>query len=463
MVTENAKALRLISLAGAGLLLCPDLANAAGAEHLDLPVWSIAPFVLLLLAIALLPLVASHWWHSNVHRALVAAGFALPVAAYLVYVQIATGQDTFHPLLHEMQNYFSFIVLLGSLYVVSGGIVVGGDMEGKPLTNTAFLGVGAVLANLIGTTGASVLLIRPVLRINKQRQFTHHLPIFFIFVVSNLGGLLTPLGDPPLFLGFLNGVPFFWTLSLWPQWLVVNGVVLTMFFIWDTIAYRRESATDRTPNGLRCEQLHLKGWINLPLLAGVIVGVFVQAATAGTGGDWMGALVMLFMAGLSFRLTPKSLRDANGFIWGPILEVAILFLGIFVTMVPALEILGAHGKEFGVTEPWQFFWLTGGLSGCLDNAPTYLTFATLASGSGDFVNLANNDVTGLSGRLVLQAISCGAVFMGALTYIGNGPNFMVKAIADEGGYRMPSFFGYLAYSCVILVPVFVVVTVVFFL
>jgi Na+/H+ antiporter NhaD/arsenite permease-like protein len=451
-----------VLLASAGIFLWPATARAADGGPLDLPIWSVAPFVLLLLTIAVLPLVASHWWHSNVHRALVAAGFALPVAIYLIFVQFATSQDTLQPLLHELKNYVAFIALLGSLYTVSGGIVVAGDLEGRPLTNTAFLAVGAVLANLIGTTGASVLLIRPVLRINKRRRFTHHLPIFFIFVVSNLGGLLTPLGDPPLFLGFLNGVPFFWTLSLWPQWLVVNGTVLAIFFTWDTLAFRRESASVLTLEVRPVKPLHLKGWLNLPLLGGVIVGVLLQAELPGPGGDWWGVLVMLVMAALSLWLTPRALRQMNGFTWGPILEVAILFLGIFVTMVPALEILSVRGKDFGVTEPWQFFWLTGGLSGFLDNAPTYLTFATLAASSGDFQQLARGEVIGLAGTLVLQAISCGAVFMGALTYIGNGPNFMVKAIAEEAGFQTPSFFGYLAYSCLILMPVFLGVTVVFF-
>jgi Na+/H+ antiporter NhaD/arsenite permease-like protein len=445
-----------------GVLLWSGVASAAEGAPLDLPVWSVAPFMLLLLTIALLPLVASHWWHSNTNRALVTAVFALPVAGYLIYLQLATGQDTLHPLLDEMTNYFAFIVLLGSLYTVSGGIVVAGDLEGKPLTNAAFLLGGAVLANFIGTTGASVLLIRPVLRINNRRRHTHHLPIFFIFIVSNLGGLLTPLGDPPLFLGFLSGVPFFWTLALWPHWIMVNGIVLAIFLVWDTLAYRREDSAVRTAEAQGAEPLHLKGWLNVALLAGIIAGVLLQAELPAPTGELAGAMVMLLMAGLSLWQTPKGFREANGFTWGPILEVAILFLGIFVTMVPALELLGAHGKEFGITEPWQFFWLTGGLSGCLDNAPTYLTFATLAAGSGDFALLAQGEVAGLSGRLVLQAISCGAVFMGAMTYIGNGPNFMVKAIADEAGFRTPSFFGYLGYSCVILLPVFVVVTVVFF-
>ncbi len=437
-------------------------AFSAEHGHVDLPVWSAGPFVLLLLSIAILPLIAPHWWHRNRNRAIVSAAFALPVAAYLAYAQWATGQDTLAPLGHELKNYVFFIVLLGSLYTVSGGIVITGDIQGRPLTNTAFLAFGVVLANLIGTTGASVLLIRPLLRINKERRNTRHLPIFFIFTVSNLGGLLTPLGDPPLFLGFLHGVPFFWTLSLWLEWLVANGIVLLIFFIWDGIAYRKESAQAILSDIREVEPLRVKGLFNAPLLACIMLGVLLQGIIAGTQGEAWGAALMVAAALASWVATPSALRSLNGFSWGPIVEVAILFAGIFITMVPALVLLEVHGKEFGVTQPWQFFWLTGGLSSFLDNAPTYLTFGTMAAGAGDFSLLVNDQVPGLPGPLVLQAISCGAVFMGAMTYIGNGPNFMVKAIADEAGYRTPSFFGYLAYSAVILLPAFGLLTFVFF-
>ncbi|HYV37851.1 MAG TPA: sodium:proton antiporter [Gemmataceae bacterium] len=424
---------------------------------LDLPVWTIAPFALLLVTIAVLPLAAPHWWHSNRNRLIVSLGFAVPVAVYLVGLQLATGMDTIHPLLHELRQYLSFILLLGSLYVVSGGIVVGGDLEGRPLTNAAFLCVGAVLANIIGTTGASVLLIRPLLRSNRQRSNTRHLPVFFIFIVSNLGGLLTPLGDPPLFLGFLNGVPFYWTLTLWREWLLVNGLVLAIFLVWDNIAFHRESAEAHARAMREYEPLSFKGSVNVPLLVGVMVGVLMQKLIPAPYGEWVGIFIMAIMAGLSLKLTPSELRAANGFTWGPILEVAILFLGIFVTMVPALQILEKHREEFGLTEPWQYFWLTGGLSACLDNAPTYMTFVTLAAGETEHIGKLVTTAPHL-----LEAISCGAVFMGALTYIGNGPNFMVKAIAEEAGFRTPSFFGYMAYSCVVLLPVFGVVTVVFF-
>jgi Na+/H+ antiporter NhaD/arsenite permease-like protein len=453
--------LRRRAIAGLlGVFLLPGVAAAAAGGPVDLPVWSVLPFVLLLLAIALLPLVAGRWWHHNRNRALVAGLFAGPVALYLVYLQLAQGQPTIPLLAHELENYVSFIILLGSLYTVSGGLMLHGDVEARPLTNTAFLAGGAVLTNLIGTTGASVLLIRPVLRLNRSRRHTAHLPVFFIFLVSNVGGLLTPLGDPPLFLGFLNGVPFAWTLALWPQWLLVNGILLMVFLAWDTIAQRRDprsSILDPRSSGLR-----LQGLINVLFLAGIMAGTVLQGVLPAPWGMWNGALLMVVMAGLSLVLTPAGLRQANGFTWGPILEVAILFAGIFVTVVPALELLAGHGSELGLARPWQYFWLTGLLSGFLDNAPTYLTFATLAAGSTDFGRLVDDQVPGLDGPLVLAAISCGAVFMGALTYIGNGPNFMVKAIAEEAGFPTPSFFGYLLYACLILVPVFVLVTLVFF-
>jgi Na+/H+ antiporter NhaD/arsenite permease-like protein len=438
------------------------LALVGPASLVALPPWTIAPFVLLLLAIALLPLVAARWWHHNRNRALVAAGFAVPVVVYLVHLRLATGQDTLRPLLDEILNYYCFITLLGALYTVSGGVVLEGDLPPTPLWNTAFLAGGAALANLVGTTGASVLLIRPVLRINQRRRHTAHLPVFFIFTVSNLGGLLTPLGDPPLFLGFLNGVPFVWTLGLWREWLVANGIVLAIFFVWDTLAYRREAAEDLIRAAADKKPLRLRGLLNLGFLAGIMGVVLVQAALPNLWGELVGGTAMVFLALLSVALTPGELRAANGFTWAPIGEVAILFAGIFVTMVPALELLSAHGREFGLSEPWQFFWLTGGLSSFLDNAPTYLTFATVAAGSGDFGGLVRNEVAGLDGPLVLRAISCGAVLMGALTYIGNGPNFMVKAIADAAGLRTPSFFGFLAYSYAVLLPVFVLITVIFF-
>jgi len=452
----------LISLSA--ILAVPAVALAAGGPVLNLSHWSVTPFVLLLLSIAILPLVASHFWHSNRNKGIVAAAFGIPTVLYLAYVQLATGQPTFEALAHEIEQYVDFIILLGSLYIVSGGIAFSGYLEGKPLTNTVLLALGSLAANLIGTTGASVLLIRPFLRINKQRQHIAHLPVFFIFTVSNLGGLLTPLGDPPLFLGFLNNVPFAWTLRLWPQWLVSNGIVLVVFYLWESLAFRKEEKRPKSTAKQIKEPLRIQGLLlNAPLLMGIIAAVMFQGLVLGEGGRFGGPALMLLMGFLSLALTPRSFRQANSFTWEPISEVAILFAGIFVTMVPALAILSLHGKELGLTQPWEFFWLTGILSAHLDNAPTYLTFATIAAGSDDFSLLVNNDpLLNLNGPLVLQAISCGAVMMGALTYIGNGPNFMVKAIAEEAGYKMPSFFGYLAYSYLILLPIFGLITLLFF-
>lgn len=424
------------------------------AAPLDLPVWSIAPFGLLLLAIAVLPLFAEDWWHKHFNKAIVTLQLALPTVVFLGYVQFVERQPAFAALAHEMAEYVSFILLLSALFVVSGGVVVAGDIPARPLINTAALGLGAVLANFIGTTGASVLLIRPLLRVNKARQHTRHIPMFFIFTVSNTGGLLTPLGDPPLFLGYLKEVPFFWTLALWREWLLVNGIVLGIFFVWDALAFRRE-APQALSRGNK-EPLRVRGLVNLPLLAGVIGAVLLQGDIAEPWDKIVGGLAMVLMGVLSLALTPKPLREANDFDWHPIAEVAILFFGIFVTMVPALAILTANRDAFPTREAWQYFWLTGTLSAFLDNAPTYVTFATVAAGSGEFAELASAQ------PLLLQAISCGAVFMGAMTYIGNGPNFMVKAIAEQAGYKMPSFFAYLGYSCAILAPVFVVVTFVFF-
>ena len=449
-----------------GLFFLPSMACAAtGHEPLDLPVWSVIPFAVLLLCIALMPLAAEHFWHNDRNKGIVVAIVAIPVIVYLAYLQIAEGQPSLSPLVHEIGKYASFIIMLGSLYTVAGGIVVRGDLKPTPFNNAAILLVGALLANVIGTTGSSVLMIRPFLRINAARTFNVHLPVFFIFLVSNIGGCLTPLGDPPLYMGYLHGVPFAWTLGLWPMYLVVLGLVLGTFVLWDAVAMRREPPRPLEP-AKRHDSIGLEGKINLLFLAGIMAAVLIEASwlpeTLHTVWKMFGAeMMMLVIAALSLYLTPRRLREANGFTWAPISEVAILFIGIFITMVPALQMLEKHGSELGLTQPWQFFWGTGLLSGVLDNAPTYLAFATTAAGSNDYSRLVENQVAGIDGPLVLKAISCGAVFMGALTYIGNGPNFMVKSIVEKAGYRPPSFFGYIFYACVILVPIFLFVTFIF--
>jgi len=434
-------------------------AAASGGPHLghQLPLWSVVPFGLMLLCIAVLPLVAGHFWESNRNKALLSLALGVPAALFIARLEPVV-------LLHTAHEYVAFIILLGALYVISGGIVVRGTLAGTPGLNAALLGIGAVLASFIGTTGASMLLIRPLLRANSVRVRKAHIVVFFIFMVSNAGGMLTPLGDPPLFLGFLRGVPFLWTFRLWPEWLFVNGILLALFYIIDSTIFRREDlATPGDLDEVAVEHqipLHIAGKRNFLLLAGVIA-VILASGTLGLppGTQETG---MLLLAGLSWFCTPIHLRNENAFSWGPIVEVAVIFAGIFATMIPALEILNARGAEFGLTQPWQFFWASGSLSSFLDNAPTYLTFTAAASGllGTDAASLAQllGSARGIS---LLTAVSLGSVFLGANTYIGNGPNFMVKSIAEEHGVKMPSFFGYMAWSCGILLPLFLVVTLVF--
>jgi len=352
-------------------------------------------------------------------------------------------------LVHAGVDYVSFLILLGSLFVISGGILVTGDIEATPRVNTVFLAIGAVLANFIGTTGASMLLIRPLLSTNQERKRVAHTVVFFIFVVSNVGGLLTPLGDPPLFLGYLRGVPFTWTLRLLPHWLLVNALLLVVYYFWDTREHARETAQAIARDEAEIQPIRVAGKRNLLLLLGVV------ASVAWLHAPWR-EIVMVALAAVSLWGTPKPVREANRFTFQAILEVAALFLGIFLTMLPALDILHARGASLGLTEPWHFFWAAGSLSSFLDNAPTYLTFLAVAQSLG-----RAPEVVGVPHDL-LAAISAGAVFMGANTYIGNGPNFMVRAIAEERGVKMPSFGGYMLYSGAVLIPCFVLVTLIFF-
>jgi Na+/H+ antiporter NhaD/arsenite permease-like protein len=408
----------------------------------DVPGVAVVPFVLLLLCIAIFPVIFPHFWEKNRNKALLCAALSLPVAGYL----LGTAPSA---LGHAVHDYVAFLLLLAALYVIAGGVVLTGDLRATPAVNCAFLGAGALLANVIGTTGASMLLIRTVLRTNRERRHTRHVPIFFIFLVSNCGGLLTPLGDPPLFLGFLRGVPFAWTLRLWPIFALVNGSLLLVFYLWDRRAYAREAPADLAADTREIEPLSLRGSVNFVWLGGVVVAAFLPT-------PWR-ELALAASGVASLLTTPAGVRRGNGFTLGPIVEVAILFAGIFVTMVPALELLGSLGESAGIDRPWQFFWLTGALSSFLDNAPTYLTFLSLAQGLP-----GPHDVAGVSNEL-LAAVSAGAVLMGATTYIGNGPNFMVKSIAEEQGVPMPTFFGYMGYSAILLLPLFGICTIVFFL
>jgi len=396
----------------------------------------------MLLAVAVGPLWLPQWWESNSRKLIVSIALGLPVfVLYLVRQPSA--------LLGVAEQYVSFIVLLAGLYAISSGIRLTGDLQATPLTNSAFLGVGAVLASLIGTTGASMLLIRPLLQTNRERRRVKHTVIFFIFVVSNVGGMLTPLGDPPLFLGYLQGVPFGWPLRLWPQWLFLTAALLVIYLVWDTRQYTHESLAALQRDRAQIRPLRLRGGGNAVSVALVVLAVAVLQA------PWR-EMAIVTVAAVSLWLTPRQIRHANGVTAYPIVEVAVLFFGIFLTMIPALDLLRLRGGELGVREPWEFFWASGTLSSFLDNAPTYLTFLTLAQGVG-----LPHEVVGVSHR-VLAAISVGSVAMGANSYIGNAPNFMVKSIAEEAKVSMPSFFGYMLYSGSVLVPLFVVVTLLFF-
>ena len=396
----------------------------------------------MLLAIALFPLWIPHWWESNRHKLAVSLLLGLPILA--LYAARRPGA-----LLSTAEDYVSFIVLLAGLFVISGGILLRGDLAATPRTNTAFLALGAVLASFVGTTGASMLLIRPILQTNRERTRVRHTIVFFIFLVSNIGGMLTPLGDPPLFLGYLQGVPFTWTFQLWTHWGLQVVALLALYFVWDRREYSREPIAALRRDRAQIEPLRVQGAPNILALGVVVVAVALLHA------PWREAAIVALGA-LSLWRTPPTIRRANGFTTYPIVEVAVLFAGIFLTMIPALELLRMRGGEFGVREPWHFFWAAGILSSFLDNAPTYLTFLALGQGLG----LAREVVD--VPHTILAAISVGAVSMGANSYIGNAPNFMVKSIAEQQGVKMPSFFGYMVYSGAVLVPLFVVVTVVFF-
>jgi Na+/H+ antiporter NhaD/arsenite permease-like protein len=433
-------------------------AASADALGLRLPAWSVVPFGLMLLAIAVLPVAAPRFWEHHRNKLLVSAVLGGPVALWIGLLEPGA-------VLHAAHEYAAFVVLLGALFVISGGIVVRGTLAGTPGENAVLLAIGAVLASVIGTTGASMVLVRPLLRASSVRQDRSHVFVFFIFVVANAGGLLTPLGDPPLFLGFLRGVPFLWTLRLFPIWLLVNGALVLLFFIVDSRIFRKEALgtpgdVDRIAVAHEVP-VHVVGGLNFLWIGGV-VAILVAAGTLGLppGVPEVG---MLLMVALAWATTPQALREENGFGFGPIVEVAALFAGIFATMMPALAVLNARGGALGLHAPWHFFWASGILSSFLDNAPAYLALASVGSG------LAGTDAADLGlllghpgGPGILKAIAAGAVLMGANTYLGNGPNFMVKAIAELGGVRMPGFFRYMLWSGLVLGPLFVAVTFLFF-
>lgn len=462
-------------VASAILLPGPALAaaTASGFDGSALGLAWVLPFAGILLSIALFPLVAPMFWHH--HFGKISLFWAL---AFLVPFALQFGPEiTLHEVLHTaLLEYIPFIILVGALFTIAGGIYVGGNLHGSPVLNTALLAIGMVLASFVGTTGASMVMIRPVLRANDDRVHNVHVVVFFIFLVSNIGGSLTPLGDPPLFLGFLKGVDFFWPLQfLWAKMLIVSAILLGVFFLLDWYLYVKEGRVkDPTPD----KPVYLRGLINVPILVVLVLTVLASGSLPSIGAvsiydikveglNIAREAILIGLALLSLRLTSQACRVGNEFNWGPLIEVAKLFAAIFITIIPAIAILraGQNGElapllaavtgPDGQPDNAAYFWLTGVLSSFLDNAPTYLVFFNAAG--GDPVQLMGSLAT------TLAAISAGAVFMGANTYIGNAPNFMVKAIAEQQGVRMPSFFGYMGWSLIFLIPCFFFVTVLFFL
>ncbi|GBD92554.1 citrate transporter [bacterium BMS3Abin05] len=473
----------------------------------QLPIWSIIPFIGILLSIALFPLFAPEFWHH--HYGKISALWSIILA--VPFIIFFRGEAVHEILFMYIRDYIPFIILLWALYTITGGILIQGDLWGSPGLNTLLLLFGTFLASWIGTTGASILLIRPLLRINKIRKTNIHVIIFFIFLVSNVGGSLTPLGDPPLFIGFLHGVPFFWTFKILPDLAFNAGILLLLFYLIDSYYYKKEGLsklgvhirgiilTDKTKEKGDIEideiisrykqethkvervkeRLRVRGLPNGLLLIGVMGGVLFSGLVRlpevnilgipAEAQDLIRDAFLILLGIISFRFTPHQIHKDNGFTWFPIKEVAYLFAGIFTTIVPALILLRAgESGNLGflikaIKEPWHYFWITGGLSSFLDNTPTYLTFFSTVLGRFYPGVPESTAVARLIAEhhVYLEAIATGAVFMGAMTYIGNAPNFMVKSISEENNIKMPSFFGYMGYSIVILIPIYILSTFIF--
>ncbi len=477
------------------LVLMPFSAFAASADVAHLPgdlslIWVI-PFVCMLLSIALGPILVPHFWHHHYGKVALGWGLAFVIPCFLVFGMEITVYEVVHIL---VLDYIPFIILLFALFTVAGGIRLKGSLVGTPIVNTAILAIGAAIASLMGTTGAAMLLIRPMLRANAHRKFRVHQIVFFIFLVANVGGSLSPLGDPPLFLGFLKGVSFFWTTTnLLAPMVLICIVLLALYYIIDTVLFAKEGKP--IPETTSDEKLGFDGKVNFILLACVVGCVLMSGSWKPVDAEgnplavtiyhvdyayqnMLKDFLLLVIAAVSLKLTTKECRSLNGFNWEPIAEVAKLFVGIFLSMVPALTILKAGeagglasvvnlvSNADGSPNNIMYFWVTGTLSAFLDNAPTYLVFFTAAEASAldaaTAAGISGVEYLMTTGAITLAAISGGAVFMGAVTYIGNAPNFMVRAIAQDQGVKMPSFFGYMAWSVGILVPIFAVVSFLFF-
>ena len=448
----------------------------------EVELWTLIPFALMLLGIAVCPFIAGEWWEKNANKLLFSLALGVPTSLYLCYIGL--GERVLHQMLYD---YVPFIALLCALFVVTGGLYRSGNMAAKPATNTAILAAGFVLASLIGTTGAAMLLIRMLIDVNRSRRHKIHTMLFFIAVVANCGGVLTPLGDPPLFLLYLRGVEFTWFLKLLPQWLFTGAMLLLMYYIADNHYYNNErklaAQLRKRPVGGYFDAVvetqpeepavptkaEFKGLVNVVYLLVILFAVaFINPGQIPAMGEHDAPLYMKFLREIvlvaviliSMLTTKRSVREANHFTWTPIIEVAVLFVGIFSTMTPAMIYLNANASSLGLDAPWQFYYSTGLLSSFLDNAPTAVAFYTIATG----LPIAEGVATVASiPEVLMKAISLGAVFFGSMTYIGNGPNFMIKSIAEENGIAMPSFFGYIfKFSIAVLLPVYVLVQVIFF-
>jgi Na+/H+ antiporter NhaD/arsenite permease-like protein len=421
----------------------------------QIPLITLVPFVLMLLSIAVFPLFWNHFWEKNKNKLIIAIVLSIPVVIYL----LANGltEKLFDTIVFD---YIPFIILLGSLFTITGGILLTGDIEAKPWINTTFLAGGAVLASFVGTTGAAMLLIRPLIQTNKERNYKAHTILFFIGIVANCGGLLTPLGDPPLFMMYLRGAPFQWFFKLFPEWFFVNTVLLILYFLFDLYFYKKEKPSVILSDSTQIEPLKLEGKRNFIFLLLVVLAVaflneqYLTFIHLNHFFKFIREAVIFLAAYLSLQFTPKLLRISNNFTWHPIKEVAYLFLGIFITMVPCLLYLELNAKSLGLTSASQFYYYSGLLSSFLDNTPTAVTFHSLAMGLGENFGTI---VAGIPEE-ILKAICVGAVFFGSMTYIGNGPNFMVKTVAEENNIKMPHFFSYMIkFSLIILLPVFILV------
>ena len=474
---------KFLILPAALSLLCTPALAAGDAAHAaaGVPGWLCIPFAALLLCVALGPIAVPHLWEKR--QGVVVA--ILSVMLLVAYGMLQGGGAAVELGLECLVgDYIPFIVLLFGLFCVAGNITLVGDLAGSPRINVALLLFGTLLSSCIGTTGSSMLMVRPIIKMNAWRKRKRHIMVFFIFLISNIGGCLTPIGDPPLLMGFSRGVPFFWSLRLFPIMALNVAILLITFYFVDMRAYRKDIAIGRKPDISKPgTDVHIDGLHNIMFLvvieaavilsgvlptlpafqdeAGNVLGIHIYGHVTLTYPALIEIVMILLSALLSFKTTPASVRQANHFTWGAIKEVAVLFIGIFITMQPALMILKEHGASLGLNTPFQLFWVTGALSSFLDNTPTYLVFLTTACTMGASSGLAT--ALGIVPEQMLIAISCGAVFMGANSYIGNAPNFMVKAISDENGIRMPSFFGYLGWSAAFLLPVFLLDSLLFFL